>query len=122
MGEVDTGKGRNPRDAALARRPAIRRLPKRPAALTEGHRHDRRLGRSRRQEGNPKDLPPAPQFAEGWNIGKPDAVFYLPQEFVVPRERRGRVQVLHASRPTSKRTCGFRRPRFDPATAAWCIT
>jgi mono/diheme cytochrome c family protein len=35
-------------------------------------------------EGNPKDLPPAPQFDDGWNIGKPDAVFYLPQEYTVP--------------------------------------
>jgi mono/diheme cytochrome c family protein len=36
------------------------------------------------KEGNPKDLPPTPQFADGWNIGKPDAVFYLPQEYTVP--------------------------------------
>jgi hypothetical protein len=36
------------------------------------------------KEGNPKDLPPSPQFAEGWNIGKPDVVFSLPQEFRVP--------------------------------------
>jgi len=36
------------------------------------------------KEGNPKDMPPTPQFAEGWNIGKPDVVFYLPQEFTVP--------------------------------------
>jgi hypothetical protein len=35
-------------------------------------------------EGNPADLPPAPKFTEGWNIGKPDAVFYLPEEFSVP--------------------------------------
>jgi mono/diheme cytochrome c family protein len=36
------------------------------------------------KEGNPKDLPPTPQFADGWNIGEPDAVFYLPQEYTVP--------------------------------------
>jgi len=35
-------------------------------------------------EGNPRDLPPAPKFLDGWNIGKPDAVFYLPQEYSVP--------------------------------------
>jgi hypothetical protein len=35
-------------------------------------------------EGNPKDLPPAPKFAEGWNIGKPDVVFKLPEVFPVP--------------------------------------
>jgi mono/diheme cytochrome c family protein len=36
------------------------------------------------KEGSAKDLPPAPQFLEGWNIGKPDVVFYIPQEFPVP--------------------------------------
>ena len=36
------------------------------------------------KEGNPKDQPPAPRFADGWNIGKPDVVFYLPQEYTVP--------------------------------------
>ena len=28
-------------------------------------------------EGNAKDLPPLPQFAEGWRIGKPDAVYSI---------------------------------------------
>src|SRR5262245_20990600 len=36
------------------------------------------------QEGNSKDLPPVPKFTDGWNIGKPDAVFYLPKENIVP--------------------------------------
>jgi hypothetical protein len=36
------------------------------------------------KEGIAKDLPAAPQFLEGWNIGKPDVVFYLPQEYAVP--------------------------------------
>ncbi len=35
-------------------------------------------------EGNVKDLPPAPKYAEGWNIGKPDQVFKLPEAFPVP--------------------------------------
>jgi hypothetical protein len=34
------------------------------------------------KEGDPKDLPPAPQFEAGWRIGKPDAVFAIP-EFTV---------------------------------------
>src|SRR5262245_36390532 len=33
------------------------------------------------QEGDPKDLPPAPSFADGWNIGKPDMVITMPEEF-----------------------------------------
>ena len=34
-------------------------------------------------EGNPKDLPPAPKFVEGWNIGKPDLVLTMPEEFTL---------------------------------------
>ncbi len=30
-------------------------------------------------EGNPKDLPPVPQFADGWQIGKPDLTFAIPE-------------------------------------------
>ncbi len=30
-------------------------------------------------EGNPKDLPPAPQFVEGWRAGKPDVVVSIPR-------------------------------------------
>ncbi|HEX9004616.1 MAG TPA: cytochrome c, partial [Blastocatellia bacterium] len=32
-------------------------------------------------EGNPKDLPPAPAFEEGWNIGKPDVIIQIPEEY-----------------------------------------
>lgn len=32
-------------------------------------------------EGNPADLPKAPEFRTGWTIGKPDAVFDIGQEF-----------------------------------------
>ena len=34
--------------------------------------------------GDPKDLPAAKQFAEGWTIPKPDIVFQLPKPFFVP--------------------------------------
>jgi peroxiredoxin len=34
--------------------------------------------------GDPKDLPPAKEFAEGWRIGKPDVVFTMPQAYKVP--------------------------------------
>jgi hypothetical protein len=33
------------------------------------------------REGNPKDLPPTPEMAEGWRIGKPDVVLTMPDEF-----------------------------------------
>ena len=35
-------------------------------------------------KGDPADLPPAKEFAEGWTIGKPDEVFTMPDEFTVP--------------------------------------
>lgn len=34
-------------------------------------------------EGDPRDLPAAPVFAEGWQFGKPDAVLTVPRAFVV---------------------------------------
>jgi mono/diheme cytochrome c family protein len=34
-------------------------------------------------EGDANDLPAAPQFTEGWSIGKPDAVLEMPEEFTL---------------------------------------
>ncbi len=34
------------------------------------------------KEGNPKDLPPAPKFIDGWSIGKPDETFSIPEQSV----------------------------------------
>jgi len=36
-------------------------------------------------EGNPKDLPPAPKFTDGWVVGQPDLVLTLP-EYKVPAD------------------------------------
>jgi Copper type II ascorbate-dependent monooxygenase, C-terminal domain len=35
-------------------------------------------------EGDPSRLPPRPEFATGWTIGQPDAVFAMPVEFEIP--------------------------------------
>lgn len=35
-------------------------------------------------QGDPKDLPPTPRFAEGWQIGKPDLVLSMPKSYDVP--------------------------------------
>lgn len=32
-------------------------------------------------EGDPKDLPPAPKFATGWNIGTPDLIVRIPEPY-----------------------------------------
>ena len=39
-------------------------------------------------QGNPKDLPPPREFADGWAIPKPDAVIELPSAFRDPGDRR----------------------------------
>jgi hypothetical protein len=36
--------------------------------------------------GDPKDLPPAPVYPEGWAIGKPDVVFEMQEDYEVPAE------------------------------------
>ena len=35
-------------------------------------------------KGDDKDLPAVPQFADGWTIGKPDAIFAMEEEFTIP--------------------------------------
>ncbi|HKA16870.1 MAG TPA: cytochrome c [Blastocatellia bacterium] len=35
------------------------------------------------KEGDPKDLPPAPKFVDGWTIGKPDLVLQMTDEFTL---------------------------------------
>ncbi len=47
--------------------------------------------RSGAKEGDPKDLPPAPAFAEGWHI-KPDVVLTIP-EFLVSCFYHGRLRI-----------------------------
>jgi hypothetical protein len=37
-------------------------------------------------KGDDKDLPAAPQYAEGWTIGTPDAVFRMTEPFQVPAD------------------------------------
>ncbi len=50
-------------------------------------------------EGNPKDLPPAPKFTEGWNIGKPDLVLTMPKPYEVPAS--GTINYQYVTIPTN---------------------
>ncbi len=34
------------------------------------------------KEGNPKDMPAAPKFVDGWSIGKPDQAFSIPEQTI----------------------------------------
>jgi hypothetical protein len=38
------------------------------------------------KEGNAKDLPPNPKFTDGWQIGKPDVVLTMTEDFHIPVE------------------------------------
>jgi hypothetical protein len=58
--------------------------------------------------GDAKDLPPAPGFTEGWTIGKPDAVFSIPQDYEVPAS--GTVAYQYFTVPTN-----FTEDRFVQA-------
>src|SRR5262245_38743676 len=50
-------------------------------------------------EGDPKDLPTPPTFADGWSIGTPDAVFQMTEDFAVPAS--GTVQYQYFTIPTN---------------------
>ena len=39
-------------------------------------------------EGNPADLPAAPTFSSGWELGEPDLIVKVPKPFTVPAEGR----------------------------------
>ncbi|HSB11862.1 MAG TPA: cytochrome c [Blastocatellia bacterium] len=62
-------------------------------------------------EGNPKDLPPAPKLASGWQIGEPDMVLQMPTEFTIPAE--GSVPYQYFTVPTN-----FKEDRYIQALEA----
>jgi mono/diheme cytochrome c family protein len=48
--------------------------------------------------GNPPDAPPLPQWAEGWNIAKPDVVLPMPKAVTIPAD--GDVEYTYEIVPT----------------------
>ncbi|MEO1836128.1 MAG: redoxin domain-containing protein [Akkermansiaceae bacterium] len=50
-------------------------------------------------EGEARDLPPTPEYEEGWVIGKPDVIFRLPKEVTVKKD--GVVPYLYFTMPTN---------------------
>ncbi len=49
-------------------------------------------------KGNDRDLPVAPKFADGWSIGKPDAIFTMTEDFKIPAT--GVVEYQYLRMPT----------------------
>jgi hypothetical protein len=59
-------------------------------------------------KGDPKDLPPQPQYPDGWSIGKPDVVFEMAEAYKVPAQ--GTVAYEYFYIPTT-----FTEPKFVQA-------
>ena len=59
-------------------------------------------------EGNPADLPPAPEFTDGWQIGEPDLVLEMVEPYAVPAK--GTVQYEWTYIPTN-----FTEPKYVQA-------
>ena len=51
------------------------------------------------KEGDPKDVPALPKFANGWQIGEPDITFQMPEEFTVPAQ--GAVPYIYYQVPSN---------------------
>ena len=49
-------------------------------------------------KGDPKDLPKAPEYADGWTLGKPDAVFEMTEAYKLPAD--GTIQYEYFYIPT----------------------
>lgn len=63
------------------------------------------------KEGDPKEMPAAPKFAKGWQIGEPDITFQMPEEFTVPAE--GTVPYMYFTVPS-----GFTEDKYIAAMEA----
>ena len=50
-------------------------------------------------QGDPKDMPPAPAFVDGWEIGKPDVVLAMEKPFTVPAS--GTIEYQYIQIPTN---------------------
>jgi hypothetical protein len=54
-------------------------------------------------EGNPSDLPPAPQWPDEWFLGQPDLIVQMPEPFVLPAEGRDLYRNFVIPIPTTER-------------------
>ena len=83
MGESDACFRRHSEDAAVARRSENGHFDNDPRLSDNEISTIRTWADGGAPEGNPDDLPPAPRFAEGWKLGKPDLVYDIGQDYVV---------------------------------------
>ena len=50
-------------------------------------------------QGDPADLPPAPKFIEGWQLGAPDLVLRLSRPYPLPADGQRRLPEFYSSAP-----------------------
>ena len=67
-------------------------------------------------EGDPRDLPPRTEWAEGWQLGKPDLVVTLPAPYTLPPEGTDVFRIFVLPIPTSA-TQFVRALEFQPGNA-----
>ena len=51
------------------------------------------------KEGNARDMPPAPTYADGWKIGKPDLILAMPEDYTL--EAKGSDEYINFTLPTT---------------------
>jgi len=68
-------------------------------------------------EGDPKDLPPAPAWTAGWQLGQPDDIVSLGKPFVVPADgpNFSRTFIMPVSNPTVRYVKGLEFRPGNPA-------
>jgi Flp pilus assembly protein TadD len=66
--------------------------------------------------GNLKDLPPMPEFPQGWLLGKPDLIVKPPQPFTLPAQATDVFRIFAIKVPITKRTY-VRGIEFHPGNA-----
>lgn len=115
----------------LAEVTSQRRMPPWKARIDYGHFEDERRLTARQvsliadwaKAGAPKgddaDMPPAPDFPEGWRLGTPDVVVEVPTPFEVPADGPDIFQhfVLPVQLPEDRTLVGFEYRPSNPAVA-----
>jgi len=74
------------------------------------------------KEGNPADMPQAPQFADGWQIGTPDLVLSMKDPYTVPAKGAIPWSRFRLRNMCSRKIRGFKPSKCGPAIARWFTT
>ena len=123
LGAVDQAAGGPRGDAAVERRPALRRIPRPAPPHRRGDRHDRRVGGRRREGRQPGGhCRPRRSSPKAGRSATPDLVLTMAGAGEDPGDRHGAVHHLSHRLRVRPRTPGCRRSKSARATAASCTT